>query len=953
MTLVSRAALAAAALLALAAPAAALDPPAAPPTTAHAAGWPQTRSDLPADPAMRFGVLPNGMRYAIMKNATPPGQVAMRLRFDVGSLMERDDEQGLAHFLEHMAFNGSTNVPTRGEMVEDLERLGLAFGADTNAGTSFDNTTYQFNLPKNDAQTIDTSLMLLREIASNLKLDQTAMNEERSVILSEERLRDTPSYRVYKQQVGFTMEGQRPPERFPIGLVPVIQSAKRDLLADIYDHYYRPERATLVVVGDIDPDAIEAKIKAKFSDWVGKGPAGTDPDLGAVRPRQIEVRTDVEAGAPAAFELAWTGQPDLAPDSVAKRRREIIEQLGLAVLNRRLGTLVRSADPPFISAGAGRADQWRAERLTAVAVITQPDHWKPALEAAETEVRRLLQYGVRPDELAREITEDDTELKANVAGAATRLTPQLADLIAGSRSDDDVVTSPAEELALFEDVTKGLTAEQVSAQLHETFAGGGPLVFASSPTPIAGGEAAIRTAFNEAAAAPVTAPTAPVQVDWPYTSFGTPGKVVDRQDVADLDAVMVRFDNGVRVTIKPTKFQQDQVLVRVRFGDGRAGLPANQQSMVWADSALIEGGLGKITADDTERALAGVVYNASVGVDADAWVLGGQTRSGDLETQLQVLAAYMADPGWRAAAFQRLQSYGPTLEATLAATDSGVMQRDVQGLLRAGDGRWTFPTASQIAAESSDQLKAEINPALASGPIEVTIVGDITVDKAIEAAADTFGALPRRPDPAPASSGAASAPHFAAPTPTPVVETHSGRADQGIAFIAWPTQGFFTDVNTSRTNAMLSQVLQLRLIDVLRLKEGVTYSPQASQDASTVYPAWGYISAQMEAPPDRLDGFFTDIAAIVADLKTKPISADELERAKEPALQGLEKAKATNQYWLDRLSGAQADPRLLDAIRSAQAGLERVSAADIQHAAQTWLKDDTAWKLEIRPKPAP
>ncbi|HEX3405778.1 MAG TPA: pitrilysin family protein, partial [Caulobacteraceae bacterium] len=217
---------------------------------AHAVGeWPQANSDLKADPAIRFGALPNGMRYAIMRNATPPGQVSMRLHFDVGSLMERDDQQGLAHFLEHMAFNGSKNVPTRGEMVKDLERLGLAFGADTNAQTGFDSTVYKFDLPKSDDQTVDTSLMLLREIAGNLTLDQAAMDQERGVILSEERLRDTPGYRITKQRFGFMMAGQRPPERFPIGLVPVIQTAKVDRIADIYHRYYRPERATLIVVG--------------------------------------------------------------------------------------------------------------------------------------------------------------------------------------------------------------------------------------------------------------------------------------------------------------------------------------------------------------------------------------------------------------------------------------------------------------------------------------------------------------------------------------------------------------------------------------------------------------------------------------------------------------------------------------------------------------------------------
>jgi zinc protease len=947
MKLISRVAVAAVAALTTAA--IALGASAGPPPSLAAGEWPQAHSDLTPDPAVRFGALPNGMRYAIMRNATPPGQVSMRLRFDVGSLMERDDQQGLAHFLEHMAFNGSTNVPTRGDMVKDLERLGLAFGADTNAGTDFDNTTYKFNLPKSDDQTVDTSLMLLREIASNLRLDQAAMDQERGVILSEERLRDTPSFRIYKSQLGFAMEGQRPPERLPIGLVPVIQSAQRDLLAEIYRHYYRPERATLVVVGDIDPAAIEAKIKARFSDWQGQGPAGADPDLGPVKPRGPDFRMAVETGAPTAFELAWVAPPDLDPDTQAKRRRQIIQQLGLSVLNRRLATLVRAADPPFISAGAARGDTLRAERVTGLVVIAQPDHWKPALAAAETEVRRAVQYGVRPDELAREITEDEASLRNAVAGASTRRTPALADEIADSLSDQVVVIDPAAELALFEAAIKGLTADQVSAALKDTFHGGGPLVLMSTPQAVDGGVAAIRTAFDAASAAPVSAPTAPVQVDWPYTNFGTPGKVVDRQDITDLDAVFIRFDNGVRLTIKPTKFHQDQVLVRVRFGDGRDGEPPDQQALNWAQSSFTEGGLAKISSDDTERALAGAVYGVSVGIDANAYVLGGETRGDDLETQLQVLAAYMTDPGWRPAAFERLKNYGATLETQLAATDGGVMSRDLQGLLRTGDGRWTFPSPTQIGAETEDQLKAEMTPSLASGPIEVTVVGDITLDKAVAAVADTFGALPKRPDPPPPGPPAHNT-RFPAPTPSPLVETHTGRADQGIAYVAWPTDDFFANVAASRANSMLSRVLQLRITDVLRMQQGVTYSPSAGQEASTFYPHWGYISAQMEAPPEKLDGFFADIAKIAADLRANPVSDDELERAKKPAIDALEKARATNQYWLDRLSGAQADPRLLDAIRSAEPGLERVSAADIQHAAQTWLRDDTAWKLEIRPQ---
>ncbi|HXQ16235.1 MAG TPA: insulinase family protein [Caulobacteraceae bacterium] len=944
MTELKRAALAALAALGLAVTALAL------PATA-AREWPQAHSDLKADPSIRFGALPNGMRYAIMKNATPPGQVSMRLRFDVGSLMERDDQQGLAHFLEHMAFNGSTNVPTRGDMVKDLERLGLAFGADTNAGTGFDATTYKFDLPKSDDQTVDTSLMLLREIAGNLSLDQAAMDQERGVILSEERLRDTPSYRITKQRYAFLMDGQRPPQRFPIGLVPVIQSAKADLIADIYHHYYRPERATLVIVGDIDPAAIEAKIKARFSDWQGKGPAGADPDLGKVASRGADFKVAVEAGSPVTFEVAWTTPPDLSADSVAKEKRQVVERLALAVLNRRLATLARETTPPFISAGAFHGDQLRAERVTAVLVYSQPDHWKDALATAETEVRRAIQFGVRPDELQREIAESDAALKLAAASADTRRTPAMADEIAGTLDENDVQTSPADDLALFEATTKDLTAAQVSETLKGLFAGAGPLVFMSAPTQVDGGVAAVRTAFDAARATPVTAPEAPRQVDWPYTSFGPSGKVADRKDVNDLDAVLVRFDNGVRLTVKSTKFRQDQILVKVRFGDGLQSMAPDHQTVTWAGSAFAEGGLRQISADDSERALAGIVYGVNFGAGADAFELSGVTRQADLATQLQVLAAYVADPGWRPEAFQRMKTYGLTLEDQYEATDTGVLARDLGGLLHAGDRRWTFPSRDEIGAETAGELKAAVSPALANAPLEVVIVGDITVDKAIAAVADTFGALPKRPDPAPLAPPTHGA-SFPSATASPIVETHTGRADQGVALEAWPTTDFWADPQGSRVNTILGRVLQLRLTDTLRLKEGVTYSPGAGAVSSQVFPHYGYVDAYMEAPPPKLDGFFVDVAQIASDLRTTPVSADELERAKKPAIEALEKATATNEYWLEGLAGAQADPRRLDALRSAEPSLERVSAGDVQTAAKSWLRDDTAWKLEIKPKTA-
>jgi zinc protease len=910
--------------------------------------WPQMRSDVAVDPEIRFGALPNGLRYAIRKQSIPAGQAALRLRIGAGSLMETDPQQGLAHFLEHMAFNGSKAVP-EGDMIKILERLGLAFGADTNASTDFDETIYKLDLPRTDAETVDTSLMLLREAASNLSIAQPAVDRERGVVLSEERARDTPAYRIFKSRLEFFMPGQRPPLRQPIGQVEILKTAPASLIRSYYDQWYRPDRAVVVAVGDFDVDAMEAKIRARFGDWANPAQATADPDLGPVQPRGPEARLVVEPGAPASIQLAWAGPPDKGADTVAKRRKDLVEQLGFAVLNRRFSRLSRGAEPPFLGAGAFKGTQYEAADIALVTVNTEADGWRKALYAVEQEQRRAVQFGVRQDELDREIEETRAALKAAVAGAATRRPSQIAAEILGTLDDDEVVTNPVQDLAEFEVSVKDLKAAAVSAGLKAAFNGQGPLVFMASPKPVLGGEATLLAALTDSQKQPVAAPAAPTQVTWPYETFGVPGKVVETKEVTDLDTVFVRFANGVRLTVKPTKFRDDEVLVRVNVGDGLLDLPRDRQSAGWGAGAYTEGGLKQISAEDMDRVLASKVYGARFSIGDDAFTLSGGTRTDDLETQLQILAAYTAEPGWRPEAFQRLKTAGKTIHDQYEATDSGVLSRDLSGLLHSGDHRWTFPSREEIAQAKLGDLQDQIAPVMARGDIEVVIVGDITVEKATDAVAGTFGALPARAA-APAPTAEQRRTAFPAHDAAPVVLRHKGRADQAIGYVAWPTTDFFADPQRARDTAVMSEVLNLRLIDELREVQGATYSPSVNYSHSMVWPGYGFVSASVEIPPEKLTGFFGDVRKIAADLAAKPVSADELERAKKPRIDRIEKARVTNQYWLSELSGAQADPRRLDAVRAILPGTERVTPADVQRAAALYLSDAKAWTLEVRPQ---
>jgi zinc protease len=896
-------------------PASAASPAVATPAPA---GWPQAASDLKADLEVRFGELPNGMRYAIKRQSIPAGQAALRLWVGSGALQESDAQQGLAHFLEHMAFEGSKAVK-EGEMIKILERLGLAFGPDTNASTGFDQTVYKLDLPRTDAETIDTSLMLMRETASELTIAPSAVDRERGVILSEERARDTPGYRIVKQRLAFLLPGQRLPTRMPIGQVEVLRKAPASEIVDYYRHQYRPERTVLVVVGDFDPAVMEAKIRGRFADWKAATPPNPDSDLGQVARRPAGAKLVVEPGAPLSFQLAWTAPPDLAPDSVAKQRRQLIEQLGMAVLNRRFSAIARSAAPPFIGASAVNYDETRSAEITLLNVVAEPDRWRQALAAADVEQRRLALFGVRQDELDREVVELRAQLRAAAEAAATRRPQEIADDIVATLPQRQVVTSPAQDLALFENIVKGLKADEVSAAAKRAFAGSGAQLFVASPQPIDGGEGALMAALAEDQKLAVTPPPAPAQVAWPYASFGRPGKVAEQRAVADLGVTFVRFENGVRLTIKPTKFRDNEVLVRANVGRGLIDMPRDRQTATWAGSAFIEGGLKRISNEDMERVLAAKLYGAQFSATDDAFVLAGGTRTEDLPTELQVLAGYVSEPGWRPEAFQRLKASGRTIHDQYEATDSGVLARDLGGLLHGGDRRWTFPSREAIADAQLADLEGQVAPELARGAIEVVVVGDVKPQDVIAAVARTFGALPPRPAPeiAPADERRTG---FPAPSAQPLVLRHKGRADQAIGYIAWPTNDIWADPDRAFATAVLGEVIRSRLTEQIREAEGATYSPSVAYAHSLVWKGWGYLSASVEVPPQKLQDFFDYVAKITADLRANPISADELARAKEPRVKRIERAQVTNQYWLSELSGVQADPARLQLTRDVLPG---------------------------------
>ncbi|HEY9218072.1 MAG TPA: pitrilysin family protein, partial [Phenylobacterium sp.] len=513
--------------------------------------WTHEASDLKPNPDATYGRLPNGFRYVLLPNASPAKGASVRLRLDVGSMHEADNERGLAHFLEHLSFAGSKNLP-RGELFPALERIGVRQGQGANAYTSPNETIFTFDLPIADGPSLDVVLKIIREYGS-LNLDETSIDAERLVVLNEKRSRESPLNTLQEAQLDLWFHGRRAADRVPIGTDEVIANAPYARVRDFYRRYYRPERAMLVVVGDIDVAALEPKVRALFADWKGVGEPGVDPDLGKVGARGPQAKTFIEPGLPPKVSIVWSQPPDPEAQNSRSVRTLFMDLLGMGVLNRRLERMAAGASPPFTTATVSRQDVWRSARITSMEA-SAPTSGQGALEALILAQRQILTHGISQAELQVEIAELRTRLENRASNTKTEPSAYLADEILRTFEENGVYTNSRQDLALFNEGVKGITPEMVVAELKQAFSGEGPLVMVVSPAPIPGGEVTVLSVVRQAQGRAVSASVVQ-QTPWPYTSFGAPGKIAQRSNLADLDATLVTFANGVKLSVRPNRFR--------------------------------------------------------------------------------------------------------------------------------------------------------------------------------------------------------------------------------------------------------------------------------------------------------------------------------------------------------------------------------------------------------------
>lgn len=944
---IMRRALMALPLLALAGPLAAQSSSApAASAIADTTGWGLPIHDIAPDPAVRFGTLPNGLHYAILRNTTPERAVVVRFGFDIGWVDEADDELGLAHFIEHMAFNGSTKVP-EGEMIKLLEREGLAFGADTNASTGFEDTIYKLDLPRNDPELLDTALMLMRETASELTIAPEAVDRERGVIQSETRTRNTYAIRRIKHYLKFIAPETRYAARFRAdGTNENVDGAPATRLKDLYARYYRPDNAALVIVGDIDPDAVQKQVEAHFASWNARPDPIADVDGGIV---------DLARGPAAANFVDPAVENMVVVDRFAEYRRHestvsdfrhsLLSALGRAMLNRRFERIANAPDAPILSGGVSAGDFFELYDQSTMTLQAKEGEWQQALRIGEQEWRRAMEFGFTEAELAEQMANFTRGYRDAAEQQNTRRSESMATAILSTAKTRRLFVLPQTSWELFQAFAEDITPDMVADAFRSDYALGKPLIHVSSKQPIAGGEQTILDEFAASQAVAVTAPQGGALGEFGYTDFGHAGAIASDTVVADLGFREIRFANNVRLNLKRTDFEQNKVRFTIRIGSGGLSLPDDSMgTAMFLSSTMHSGGLGKHSFDELRQILAGRDVTHGLSVQGDQFSVAGQTTMVDLPLQMQLTAAYLSDPGFRTEALTRWQALLPPYLARADATPQSVAQFQLPQIITDNNPRFGIPAKEKLESVTLEAARAQTLAQLTSAPIEISVVGDIDEAAVIAAVASSFGALPTRQDKLEPFTASRQA-HFTTRR-EPVTLLHAGAEDQALAQVYWPTTDD-GDAQEEATLRLLATVMRLELLEEIREKLGASYSPGATSSMSDTFEGFGSFSVSVVVEPGQADAVFAVIDTIARSLRETPVDADLLDRARKPMLEQLALSKRENSYWLGVMSEAQLRASRLDRFRDYEARLRNVTPAMLQAAAARYLLDNQALRIRI------
>jgi zinc protease len=912
--------------------------------------WPHEKSDLLPDPAIIFGKLPNGFRYVLMENHRPEDRVSMHLDVQAGSLHESEDQQGLAHFLEHMLFNGSTHFKP-GELVKYFQSIGMQFGADANAHTGFNETVYDILLPNGDRKNLKEGLTVIKDYAEGALLLPSEIDSERRVVLAEKRTRDSVEYRTYVATLNFEFPHAKLSKRLPIGKEEILKNTSQKSLKAFYDSWYRPEKMLLVMVGDFDTQSAVSLIKENFSSLSGRAPPVSEPDLGKINHWGIKsfYHLEKEAGN-TTISIEVLKKVSKKPDSFIFQKERLIENIADRIVQDRLNAMVGKAGTPFTSASISSGIFLNQIKFAEITVQCSPENWKKSLFLMEQALRKALTFGFTESELDRVKKDFLSGLDNEVKNASTRNSRQLARNIIWNLNSGRVFMSPEQEKNLFTPVINSLTIEHVHDAFKKIWTPEHRLILVTGNADLTGENkdpaSWILAAYGKSNTVKISKPDDEKTVTFPYLPEpGEEGRILRTKNIPELGVVQIDFENGVRLNLKKTDFKANQVVVNLSFGPGKTVEPLPGLAAL-STKIINESGLGALDKDEIERAMAGKSTDVFFEVAEDCFHLKGETVTHEVPLLFQLLYAHLVDPGFREDAYTlSMERFGQEY-LELSGSINGAMVLWGDRFLAGGDGRFGLPGFEAFHQLTLNHVRSWIEASLKTDTMEVSVVGDFDTDSVIKMAAKYLGTLSLHP-------------HSHESLETGLPEFPAGgfrkisvatEIPKGMVIVAYPTEDLW-NISRTRRLSVLADIVSDRLREQVREKLGSAYSTFTFNRPSRAYPKYGVFQAGVYINPEQANMLVNKIKKIVSDLVAGGVTQDELHRALSPTLTSIKEMMRTNTYWLNTvLTGSKRHPQQLDWSRTIMKDYASITKEEVSNMAKKYLDNGKAATIIVKPK---
>ncbi len=903
---------------------------------------------IPLDPAIKIGKLPNGFTYYIRKNVEPKNRVQLYLANKVGSILENEDQQGLAHFMEHMGFNGTKNFP-KNDLVNYLQKAGVRFGADLNAYTSFDETVYQLPIPSDDPEVLKNGLQIMRDWAQDATLDPAEIDKERGVVLEEKRLGKGAQQRLQDKYLPMIFNNSRYSNRLPIGTEDVLKNFSYETIKQFYKDWYRPDMQALIVVGDIDVNAMEAMIKAKFSDLKNpaKPRARTNYTIPLINKNQFMSVTDNEF--PVTVAQILIKHPESKLITRTDYRNSIVRSLFNEMLGARFGDLTKQADPPFLQAGANIGGFLAGLDVYNAFVVAKPGELERGFKAVLTETERVQKFGFTQTELDRAKQSYMTNMESSLKEKDKTSSDQLVNEYVRNFLEQEASPGIAYEYDLAKTFTPGISLQDVN-QLSKQYITdvnrdvvimGPEKDKASLPN-----EATVNGWINNVKQEAITAFVDQVS-DKPLLSATlTGGKVVSEKKIPELGITEMTLSNGVRVILKPTDFKNDEISFTA-FSPGGSSLysDADYQSASSATAIVRSGGIAEFNSVQLPKMLTGKKVSVSPYIGERFEGISGSSAPKDLETALQLTYLYFTQPRKDAEIFKGLIAQSKGSLANRENDPNSVFADSVSAILGSYNVRRTGPSLKKVDEISLDRAFDIYKDRFAdASDFTFTFVGNFETEKIKPMLEQYLGSLP-------STNRKESAKDLGIKIPAGKIDkrVYKGQEPKANVRLVFSGAHTYNEKNNNQLDA-LAEVLSIKLIERLREDEGGVYGVGARASYSKLPQGRYTMTITFGSAPENVEKLISSTLDEINKIKQNGAQAVDLEKFIAEETRTTETQLKDNGFWLSYINNQLQNEEDPKQVLTYLTSLKELTPAALKEAANTYLSGNNFIRLVLLPE---